>query len=71
MPSGGGVLTSWSHQANADTITTLRLKVYLPTADPSKFTAVGAAVLIRYKPNSVWLVLAGAIVGIARSYGPF
>jgi hypothetical protein len=41
VPSGGGVLTSWSHQANADTTTTLRLKVYLPTADPSKFTAVG------------------------------
>jgi chromate transporter len=28
----------------------------------------GAAVLIRYKPNSAWLVLGGALVGAALSY---
>ena len=33
--------------------------------------AAGAVVLIRYKPNSAWLVLGGAIAGVAISYGPW
>ena len=36
----------------------------VPTA---VIAAIGAAVLIRYKPNSAWLVLGGAIVGAAVS----
>jgi hypothetical protein len=41
VPAGGGVLTSWSHQANADGTAVLRLKVYHRTLDPTMFTAVG------------------------------
>jgi chromate transporter len=33
----------------------------LPTA---ALAAIGAVVLVRYKPNSAWLVLGGAIVGL-------
>jgi chromate transporter len=40
----------------------------LPTA---VLAAVGAVVLIRYKPNSAWLVLGGALVGAALSYRPW
>jgi hypothetical protein len=39
--AGGGVLTSWSSSANGDATTTLRLKVYRRTADPSMFTTTG------------------------------
>jgi hypothetical protein len=39
--AGGGVLTSWSSSANGDATTTLRLKVYRRTADPSVFTTTG------------------------------
>jgi hypothetical protein len=41
VPAGGGVLTSWSSSANGDATTTLRLKVYRRTADPSMFTTTG------------------------------
>ncbi len=41
VPAGGGVLTSWSSSANGDATTTLRLKVYRRTADPSVFTPTG------------------------------
>jgi chromate transporter len=37
-----------------------------PTA---ALAAISAAVLIKYKPSSVWLMLAGALVGAALSYG--
>lgn len=40
----------------------------VPTA---VLSAVGAIVLIRYKPNSAWLVLGGAIIGSAIAYGPW
>ena len=36
--------------------------VDVPTAI---LAAVGAAVLIRYRPNTAWLVLGGAIAGTA------
>jgi chromate transporter len=39
--------------------------VDLPTA---ALAAIGAVVLIRYRPNSAWLVLGGAIAGVAISY---
>jgi chromate transporter len=32
---------------------------------------VSAAVLLEYRPSSVWLVLAGALVGIAHAYAPW
>jgi len=32
---------------------------------------IGALVLIKYRPNSAWLVLGGAVIGVARSYGPW
>jgi hypothetical protein len=41
VPAGGGVLTSWSHAANADASTTLRLKTYRRTANPARFITVG------------------------------
>ncbi len=31
--------------------------------------AIGAAILIRYKPNTAWLVLGGALIGAALTYG--
>jgi len=40
----------------------------VPTA---VLAAIGAVVLIRYKPNSAWLVLGGAIAGSALAYGPW
>jgi chromate transporter len=40
----------------------------VPTA---VLAAAGAAVLIRYRLNSAWLVLGGAAVGAALSYGPW
>ena len=40
----------------------------VPTA---ALAAVGAVVLIRYKLNSAWLVLGGAIIGSALAYGPW
>jgi chromate transporter len=40
----------------------------IPTA---VLSAVGAVVLIRYKPNSAWLVLGGALIGAALSYRPW
>ena len=42
--------------------------VDVPTA---AVAAIGAFVLIRYRPSSVWLVLGGAVLGAARSYGPW
>jgi chromate transporter len=33
--------------------------------------AVGAIVLLRYKLNSAWLMLGGAVVGAVISYGPW
>ena len=41
--------------------------VDLPTV---LLAAVSAVVLIKLKPNSAWLVLGGAIVGVAITYGP-
>jgi chromate transporter len=38
----------------------------VPTA---VLSAIGAVVLIRYKPNSAWLVLGGAIAGSVLAYG--
>jgi chromate transporter len=35
-------------------------------APTAVLAALGAAVLIRYKPNTAWLVLGGALVGVAR-----
>jgi chromate transporter len=32
--------------------------------------AIGAVILIRYKPNSAWLVLGGAIIGSVLAHGP-
>jgi len=40
----------------------------VPTA---ALAVIGALVLIRYRPNSAWLVLGGAIIGVARSYAPW
>jgi len=42
--------------------------VDVPTA---VLAAAGAAVLIRYRLNSAWLVLGGAVVGTAVTYGPW
>ena len=42
--------------------------VDIPTAI---LAVIGALVLIRYRPNSAWLVLGGAVIGAARSYGPW
>jgi chromate transporter len=42
--------------------------VDLPTAI---LAVLGAAVLIRYRPNTAWLVLGGALAGVAISYGPW
>jgi len=42
--------------------------VDLPTAI---LAVLGAAVLIRYRPNTAWLVLGGALAGVALSYGPW
>jgi chromate transporter len=42
--------------------------VDVPTA---VLAAVGAVALIRYRLNSAWLVLGGAIVGAAVTYGPW
>jgi len=48
---------------------TLRLgAAALVDAPTIVLAAVSAVVLIRYKPNSAWLVLAGAVVGAALSY---
>jgi chromate transporter len=33
--------------------------------------ALGALVLIKYRPSSAWLVLGGAVIGVARSYVPW
>jgi chromate transporter len=33
--------------------------------------AIGAVVLLRYRPNTAWLVLGGALAGTAISYGPW
>ena len=41
--------------------------VDLPTV---VLAAVSAVVLIKFKPSSVWLVLAGAVVGLVLSYAP-
>jgi len=40
----------------------------VPTA---VLASVGAIVLVKFKPNSAWLVLGGAIVGSAVAYGPW
>jgi chromate transporter len=40
--------------------------INVPTA---ALSAIGAVVLVRYKPNSAWLVLAGAIIGSVLTYG--
>ena len=40
----------------------------LPTA---ALAAISAVVLIRFKPNSTWLVLGGAIAGSVLAYGPW
>jgi chromate transporter len=40
----------------------------LPTA---VLAALGAVALIRYRLNSAWLVLGGAAVGAAVTYGPW
>lgn len=42
--------------------------VDVPTA---ALAAVGAVALIRYRLNSAWLVLGGALVGAAVTYGPW
>jgi chromate transporter len=42
--------------------------VDVPTA---VLATLGAVILIRYKPNSGWLVLGGALVGSALVYGPW
>jgi chromate transporter len=42
--------------------------VDVPTA---MLAAIGAVVLIRYRPNTAWLVLGGALAGTAISYGPW
>ncbi len=42
--------------------------VDVPTA---AIAAAGAAALIRYRLNSAWLVLGGAVVGAAVTYGPW
>jgi chromate transporter len=39
----------------------------VPTA---LLAAAGAVVLIRFRPNSAWLVLAGGVVGAAISFAP-
>jgi len=40
-------------------------------APTAVLSAISAAVLIKYKPNSAWLVLGGAVVGGALAYGPW
>ena len=40
----------------------------VPTAT---LAVLGAVILIRYKPNTAWLVLGGAIVGVVIAYGPW
>jgi Ca2+-binding RTX toxin-like protein len=41
VPTGGGVITSWSHQAHASPGTSMRLKLYRPTANPFVFITEG------------------------------
>src|SRR4051794_21970280 len=40
VPGGGGVITSWSHDAMAGPNQTIKLKVFRSTNDPVKFTVV-------------------------------
>jgi chromate transporter len=40
-------------------------------APTAVLAALGALVLLRYRPNTAWLVLGGALAGIAMSYGPW
>lgn len=42
--------------------------VDVPTAI---LAAIGAVVLLRYRPNTAWLVLGGALAGTVISYGPW
>jgi hypothetical protein len=41
VPAGGGVITSWSHEAGPDAGQTLKLKIYRPTANPNEHSVVG------------------------------
>jgi hypothetical protein len=50
---GGGVVTSWSHNANASAGAKLKLKVYRPTADPDNFTVVGQSQFENLVPSQL------------------
>jgi chromate transporter len=51
------------------TVVTLQLgRAAIVDVTTALLAAAGAAVLIRFRPNSAWLVLAGGVVGVAVSF---
>ncbi len=73
VPTGGGTIISWSHDANASTKTQLRLKVYRPTAEANEFTLIGESALEPISPNQLNTfptqipVQAGDLLGYTRA----
>jgi hypothetical protein len=53
IPAGGGVITSWSVQASAETGDVMKLRVFHPTGTPNQYTVVAESVPQALVPNSL------------------
>ena len=53
VPAGGGVITSWSHQANDAPNARMSLEVFRPTGVANEFRAVGQSAVEQIEPNGL------------------
>jgi hypothetical protein len=72
-PTGGGVITSWSHYAQAGANQSAKLKVYDPNPGPTAFIVVGHSDSVPLSPSAVTShatripVRAGDTIGITQT----
>jgi hypothetical protein len=70
VPAGGGVITSWSHQANGSAIQSAKLKMWRPAAGVLTYTMIGESSLQTTTPSALntfptrIAVQAGDLVGL-------
>jgi hypothetical protein len=75
VPSGGGVITSWSNQADAAAAGFMQLKVFQPTAQPDQFKVIAESALEPIASGQLdtfpthLQVQAGDVLGYSRPAG--